>query len=61
MQLMTAFNGLHAEVTGWGGLYMICVQSYKLGHSHADVSQSAKQRTSPGRNTYNPHHKNAGY
>jgi len=32
---MTAINGVHAEVTGEGGIYVTCVQNYKLGHSHA--------------------------
>jgi len=59
MQLMTAINGLHAEVTGGGGIYVTCVQSYKLeGHSQANVNQSTKWRTYPGRNS---HHKNAEY
>jgi len=34
MQLMTTINSLHAEVTRWGGIYMTCVHSFKLGHSH---------------------------
>jgi len=61
MQLMTAINGLHAEVTRWGGIYVTCVQSYKLCHSHADVSQSIKHRTLPGKNAYNSDHKKAPY
>jgi len=60
MQLMTAINGLLPEVTGWGRIYVTSVQIYKLGHSHADARQSTEQRTSPGRNAYNSHHKNAG-
>jgi len=30
MHLTTASNGLHAEVTGWGGIHVSCVQSYNL-------------------------------